>query len=719
MLSPFWMTLVCLAPGQWGREADQERAPGNSRNALRFDDILVPIDEHGRASYGNTAWPGGIVPYAFDPSVTVAQQQITRDVMDEWEARADVSFVVRTTETDYVLIKSAGVNSSFVGKIGGPQDLNMFTWSNPIVLAHELSHALGFWHEQARADRDCYITVNYDNILPGFAFTFDVRLNGGDVGPYDFESMMHYETTAFSNCGPTCPTIELLPQYGLWESTLGQRTAISEGDARGAGLVYGFSATDANDNHIADSWELANGSPDCNNNLIPDDAETDCNGNGIPDDCDISQSNSFDLNLNQVPDECDAIPPILRVQAGANGSNSGATWVDAFSSLQDALTVAATAPGVVEEIWVAAGTYKPGVNREDSFELQNGLALYGGFLGHETQRSERSPDRHPSVLSGDVLGDDAPGFLNRADNSYNVVRASSALGRTALLDGFWIRGGCANGVFQSGGFFHAGGGIHLALDARPRVRRCVFTDNEAGAQGAGGGAYTQRGDPVFASCRFVGNRALGGGGLFADFSYPRVLNCVFEDNVATGFYGGGMAASHGGAWVANSTFYGNTAASFGGGYAHHSFVSPPGTSTLVNCILWNNTDQSGNGEPGQLSGNIQVNASCIQGWNGTLGGIGNFGLAPRFVNAAAGDFRLRRTSPCIDSGVQEKLPPDEGDLDDDQNFAEEIPLDFRGRPRRAVSPLALPSMSMPVIDRGAYEAVPFVKDQIPQQMTWN
>lgn len=35
------------------------------------------------------------------------------------------------------------------------------------IVLHELMHVLGFWHEHARADRDRYIKVNWNEILPG------------------------------------------------------------------------------------------------------------------------------------------------------------------------------------------------------------------------------------------------------------------------------------------------------------------------------------------------------------------------------------------------------------------------------------------------------------------------------------------------------------------------------------------------------------------------
>jgi hypothetical protein len=123
-------------------------------------------------------------------------------------------------------------------------------------------------------------------------------------------------------------------------------------------------------------------------------------------------------------------------------ANFGASWDTAYPDLQMALAAAQSG----DEIWVAAGTYKPttGTDRTVSFVMVTGVGIYGGFAGTETARSQRDWSAHATILSGDI------GTIGTAtDNSYHVVVGANG----AVLDGFTITGGCANGsgINENGG----------------------------------------------------------------------------------------------------------------------------------------------------------------------------------------------------------------------------------------------------------------------------
>ncbi|MFG0275297.1 MAG: FG-GAP-like repeat-containing protein, partial [Phycisphaerales bacterium] len=176
-------------------------------------------------------WPGGVVPYVFSANTTSGMQAAARDAMDEIEAISAVTFVPRTTEFDYVFIQDSTVNSSFVGRQGGSQTLNMYNWGWKYIIVHELMHALGIWHEQQRSDRDTYVQIEWANIQTGQDHNFTIR-TGTNHGPYDFDSVMHYSQCSFSDCpcSATCRTITALPGYEQHQSTMGQRSQMSDGD---------------------------------------------------------------------------------------------------------------------------------------------------------------------------------------------------------------------------------------------------------------------------------------------------------------------------------------------------------------------------------------------------------------------------------------------------------------------------------------------------------
>lgn len=490
----------------------------------------------------------------------------------------------------------------------------------------------------------------------------------------------------------------------------------------------------------------------------------DCNSNGIHDACDIATGTATDCNNNGVPDSCEPWVNRVYVRAAATGLNNGRTWADAYTDLQSALASLNDPAKLVAcnvEIWVARGTYKPSstLNQGEFFALRNGVAIYGGFFGTETVLTQRNVTANPTILSGDLLGNDGTNFTNYEDNSYNVVRAD-AVYQNAVLDGFTVQAG------NSPYFYETGGGLFVR-NARPTIRNCTFVRNLSSyGGGAVGVAFLSGGtgnsiqvgtDASFLNCTFIGNRTTdtyynGGGAIFIDGTSPTFTNCSFLGNQSFG--NGGAVAARDSVYGSfnNCVFSGNRADSdndaYGSGGAVYieSYNETPATR-LTNCsfalnsaattggvfysgsnpggivrngILWQNTQTQG---PADQSAQIQnvsvVNYTVIQNCSSycSVPADKNLATNPNFVDAngidniagtADDNLRLNRPSSAIDSGSNPAVRFDTLDLNANANFLERIPRDRDNLNRFTDDPATANTGegTAPIVDRGAYEFQP-------------
>jgi len=274
----------------------------------------------------------------------------------------------------------------------------------------------------------------------------------------------------------------------------------------------------------------------------------------------------------------------------ADDSGDGLSWANAKKTLQAAVALA----GSGDEIWVKAGTYKPNdltgtTDRAQFFSMKDGVEIFGGFAGAETLRGERDPAANMTVLSGDLDGDDVVSgsggtlsIANNGENVYQVIRhTTGTVGATAVLDGFTISGGNANG----GAGWNVGGGMFNQASS-PTVKSCIFRHNSATQ---GGAIYCDGGSTAaFWDSQISANYASSlGGGFLHNNASPNLFRCLLTGNRAAS-HGGAIYLSNGGTvTLTDSTVSGNHAADQGGAVWNGS-----STLTLSRCTLSGNTSGS-------------------------------------------------------------------------------------------------------------------------------
>jgi hypothetical protein len=348
----------------------------------------------------------------------------------------------------------------------------------------------------------------------------------------------------------------------------------------------------------------------------------------------------------------------IYVQQGATGN--GTSWNNATGNLKFAIDNATSGT----QIWVTKGIYHPIIcspcvfeDRQISFVLTDNVKLYGGFIGNESNLSQRDIIANPTILSGNIDQDNTPW-----SNTYSIIRTQNVTEET-IVDGFIIEDGTADfsnaaagDPSNSGAAWHNNGSLSNYF-AHPVARNCTFRNHYATGFGAAiynDGAFGGSCNPLFENCSFenctgeLGGGAVYNNAIFAGDSSPTFTSCTFSNNHAPLASGGAVSNEGAEGGISNPIFnncqfLNNTASTSGG--AIYNFGKTGTCNPVFNDSQFDGNQAQGGGaiyNDGSFMGASNgvytncafINNSCTNGNGGAIynNGTGNGLSSPVYQN---------------------------------------------------------------------------------------
>lgn len=308
----------------------------------------------------------------------------------------------------------------------------------------------------------------------------------------------------------------------------------------------------------------------------------------------------------------ETLPERIFVNAAAQSGGNGISWASAYTDLSDAIEDAKAG----DEIWVVQGTYLPGGENPTvnaSFNIPEGVKIYGGFAGTESDLNQRDVINNVTILSGDLEMNDISGnnSINRTDNVHHIMTFDYNITNSTVVDGFTFSSGHCDGS----GLIESKGGGAIFSYGSPLLANNTFTNNYAVFGGAICSKSENAAYMLVDNCSFSNNRATNNGGAVCIFSSGGIFeNSVFMFNESENYGGGAIAVNDadveitncifqrnkavaGGAirltnlmdttflMITGSTFIDNNATTDGGGAIYNSSTS---TTMIDDCLFENN-----------------------------------------------------------------------------------------------------------------------------------